>query len=75
MAVHSKVDVMARIAVTTTLSAASGGATGFAVRHYFPSALGGTGKFEVVPFAGTFLLLRRKLGVGWSFIRCCIFCS
>jgi len=39
--------LMARVAVTTTMSAAAGGVTAMMVKRFFPQVLGGSGAFEI----------------------------
>jgi len=47
LAVHSASRDMARVAVTTTLSAATGGITGLFSKKYLPKSLGGSGIFDI----------------------------
>jgi len=47
LTLHGNANSIARVAVTTTLSAAVSGCTGVLLKRYLPSKLGGTGSFDV----------------------------
>jgi Amt family ammonium transporter len=47
LTLHGNANTMARVGVTTTLSAAVSGCTGVLIKKYLPSKLGGTGDFDV----------------------------